>query len=165
MKARRFGGSETQRLRGWEARTEGSEGRKKSRVGGMEARRPAGLHVLAPLGGSFVAFRGPLGRHHYSLANTRMPKTSQEAPELLRSTPCAPNCNYVLRFGAFQVLKSTATTNKATEEQQITKRHYSLGRPCELLGDLGSHFGPLESSLGGLCEGHTSGSVANKQVD
>ena len=115
----RLGGSEAQRLRGSEARTEGSEGRKKSRVGGMEARRPAGVHVLAPLGGSLVAFRCPLGRHHYSLANTRMPKTSQEAPELLRSTPCKPNCNGVSRFGAFKALKSTATTNTATEERQM----------------------------------------------
>ena len=92
----------------------------------MEARRPAGVHVLAPLGGSLVAFRGPLGRHHYSFANTRMPKTSQEALELLRSTPCEPNCIGVSRFGAFKAPKNTATTNTATEERTVTKRHYSL---------------------------------------
>ena len=54
---------------------EGSEGRKKSRVRGMVAQRPAGVHiVLAPLGGFLVAFRGHLGKHHYSFARKGAPE-------------------------------------------------------------------------------------------
>ena len=40
----------------------------------MEARRPAGVHVLAPLGGSLVAFKGPLGKRHYRFARKGAPE-------------------------------------------------------------------------------------------
>ena len=83
---------------------------------------PGGL-LGAPWGLSEVSCR-QITKHEYSLANTRMPKTSQEAPELLRGTPCGPNCNVVWRFGASKVLKSTATTNTATEKRQIAKHNY-----------------------------------------
>ena len=86
-------------------------------------------------------------KHEYSLANTRMPKTSQEAPELLRGTPCGLNCNGVWRFGASKVLKSTATTNTATEKRQITKHHYIVLKVLLTDGDRRPKGGgPLRST-------------------
>ena len=95
------------------------------------------MFVVAVL---FKALKAPKRETPLQFGQHKDAKDVPGGPELLRSTPCGPNCNGVSRLGAFKALKST-TTNTATEEQQITKRHYSLAKSVKILKN---HQKPLE---------------------